>query len=131
MKLSDRRTRSIVSDLSQSPPAGPLLPLREAWEATGALPVYADAGGTLLVSTDGDVLFYRSDSRAFDRVTSSRWRRIAIVRAAERYVALAELCPRRPRDAPDCSACEGRGSIHHPAPCAECGGLGWIWLDFE
>lgn len=102
----------------------------------GALPIYADLGGYILLRPDGELLFVDIDQDPQDvRVMTTsiepRWRTLALVVGSEKYPELRELLPVRPNGAQDCRTCGGRGRVD-PTPevrglwCGECHGLGWV-----
>jgi hypothetical protein len=86
-------------------------------------------GAWLLLDTKGEV--YARDHATLEVALESDlfWRIVAWVSAVERVPELQELLPVRPRERPNCSACEGTGRIPSAARsvlCGTCSGLGWI-----
>lgn len=115
-----------ISELILDYLADPLSPHRDLAEATRALPVYSDMGGTLLLTPGGEILMRAHDTDEPPAPESSPcWRLIALVRASERHPELAALLPRRPADAPACAECGGAGHVFNSAICGACFGLGW------
>jgi hypothetical protein len=96
---------------------------------TGALPVYADIGGTLFIRPDGTVLCLVHDSDGPPQIERDpRWRLSAYAVGAEKYPDLLLLLPKRGATATDCQSCGGRGRImirEIEIGCLHCGGLGW------
>lgn len=92
---------------------------------TGAVPVYADAGGVLLITPDGGVVQYDPETGGVVPVRDGPWRTLALVKAARKFPELAGLGPRRPETAVECSACRGSGVIVGDLDCATCSGTGW------
>jgi hypothetical protein len=84
----------------------------------GALGVYGDIGGALMLCPDGTV---RSagwdDEQASEASPASRF--IALAAASYRFPELAALAPERPAAARLCSRCGGPG-------CEWCFGMGWL-----
>lgn len=107
--------------------------LTGAVRASGALPVYSDMGGTLLLRPDGEILFL-DDASEDDKPrleTDEGWRITAVVVGAEKYPELRPLLPIRPAVAEACDACAGQGRIRvaevsHGFLCGTCRGLGWL-----
>jgi hypothetical protein len=94
--------------------------------ALGALHLYADTGGSLLLRPTGEVIGLNHDSNAPEVLSAnSRWHRLAYVVVAELYPELASLRPTKPRHARDCSACAGTGQLIG-LRCGHCQGLGWL-----
>ena len=110
----------------------------------------SEAGGVLLFGTIGSEAFLRPDGSVWYHEVvnwpsdpekyewregrgNDRW--AALVLGSKRMPELRKLLPQRPPNAPNCSACGGRGLIF-PSPaeeardrgviCADCGALGWI-----
>jgi hypothetical protein len=122
--------RSLVERWLASPDRADLT---EAVRVSGALPVYSDMGGTLLLRPDGEILFLEDasedDEPQFE--TDEGWRITAIVVGAERYPELRPLLPIRPAVAEACGACDGQGRIRvaeisRGFLCGTCRGLGWL-----
>jgi hypothetical protein len=99
---------------------------RAAAQATGGLPVYSDMGGVLVIAPDLRVLVYDPEVLA-SKEADAHWRRVALVRAAEKFPELRSLMPQRPSDAEDCKACQGKGTVlKFQVTCGKCGGTGWV-----
>jgi hypothetical protein len=100
--------------------------------ASGALPVYADMGGTLFLRPDGEILVLDGGSNHEPQIeTDPGWRITAVVVGAEKYPELRRLLPARPSGVEDCEACEGRGQVRvgdidYRFLCGKCYGLGWL-----
>jgi hypothetical protein len=90
------------------------------------LPVYADAGGVLLLTPAGNVLRLDSETGEMTEETDWGWRALAITRAARKFPELAALRPSRPQDAVTCRQCDGAGLVLGQLDCGTCYGLGWI-----
>ena len=100
----------------------------------GAIPLWADIGGAILLRPDGTVLELEWDQpseRVPRELEAPSWS-LALVAGAERYPWLADLLPQRPTDATSCPDCEGKGRRRYNEPqpggliyCATCDGLGW------
>lgn len=122
--------QSLVDRWLASPSNDP--ELARAVRISGALPVYADLGGTLFVRPDGEILVLEHDSPDAPQVEADPgWRITTVVVAAERFPELVGLLPTRPDGAPDCQECLGRGSFRVPYIdrdwlCGKCYGLGWL-----
>ena len=122
--------RQLVDCWLASAPSDPVLV--EAVRSTGAIPVYADIGGTLLLRTDGEILALDDGPSAVPRIeTDLGWRITAMVVGAEKYSELGRLLPVRPSGIGNCEYCEGRGRVrlgdNDRGPlCGNCHGLGWI-----
>jgi hypothetical protein len=84
----------------------------------GALSVYCDIGGALMVRPDGSVLTMGWDDEQ-PTVVSEEWRIIGLAAASYHFPDLAELAPARPATAQPCWRCNGPG-------CESCFGLGWV-----
>lgn len=104
----------------------------EAVRVSGALPVYADMGGTLFLRPDGEILALAHDEGDEPQLeTDERWRITAVVVGAEKYPELRPLLPIRPAETEDCDACAGQGRIRvaeidYRFLCGNCYGLGWV-----
>ena len=59
------------------------------------------------------------------RPASDHERTAALVIAGRRIPEVAELLPRRPSNASNCSVCRGKGWLVQEVVCMDCGGLGW------
>jgi hypothetical protein len=97
---------------------------REVASRFGALPVYADMGGTLFITPSLQILTMRHDEGAMSEECSPEWRLAAPVAAVERFPELRQLLPTRPSGSLDCSVCAGTGRLLG-ARCGSCIGLGW------
>jgi hypothetical protein len=106
--------------------------LAEAVRKSGALPIYADMGGTLFLRPDGEILALDHDSPDTPQIEDDpSWKITAVVVGAEKYPELGPLLPARPSGAANCPECEGRGSfrfrnIDRDLLCGKCHGLGWL-----
>jgi hypothetical protein len=110
---------------------GPPHELQEFSRRHGALPVYWDMGGLLLLLPSGTII--GTDVDAIDDPTSQveeQWQLIARVSAASKYPELSCSLPERPAEAPDCETCSGTGRFPgtKTASCGVCNGLGWARL---
>ena len=125
-----RAIQSLVDRWLGSPPNDP--EFVEVVRASGALPVYADMGGTLFLRPDGEILVLEHDSRDAPQIEADPgWRMTAVVVGAEKYPELGRLLPARPLGTGDCEGCRGRGrvrfgDIDHDFLCGTCHGLGWL-----
>jgi hypothetical protein len=90
------------------------------------LPVYADAGGMLLVTPTGSVLRFDSETVQITKETEWGWRALAIAHAVRKFPELIALCPQRPGDAVTCPQCDGAGVVLGQLDCGTCYALGWI-----
>jgi hypothetical protein len=106
------------------------LDLVEAVRASGALPIYADMGGTLFLRPDCEILSLDHDSKDEPQVeTDPSWRLTAVVVGTEKYPELRPFLPARPSGTEDCEACDGRGRVRVGEIdflCGRCYGLGWL-----
>jgi hypothetical protein len=122
--------QSLVDRWLASPSNDP--ELARAVRNSGALPVYADMGGTLFVRPDGEILTLEHDSTEAPQIEADHgWRITAVVVAAEKHPELGGLLPTRPVGAADCQECQGRGTLRIPNIdrdwlCGKCYGLGWL-----
>jgi hypothetical protein len=122
--------RSLVDRWLVSPPNDP--ELAETVRTSGALPVYADMGGTLFLRPDGEILVLEHDSTDAPQIEADPgWNITALVVGAEKYPELAQLLPARPPGTANCEECEGRGavrlgSIGRDFLCGTRHGLGWL-----
>jgi hypothetical protein len=104
--------------------------LRQAAARTGGLPVYADLGGVLVLTPAGTVLRYDPETGRSTDESESRWKALALTRAARRFSQLAALRPPRPdRGAVICPQCDGAGEVLGNVDCGVCFGRGWIFSD--
>jgi hypothetical protein len=120
--------RAKIEALLQSEPTGPYDDCSVA-RATNALPVYHGFLGALVLTANGDVLFYDCDSEQTTRESEERTV-IAAISAAGKYPELREILPVRPPEATTCAACSGAGRVSVTPTvrlfCGKCWGLGWI-----
>ena len=93
--------------------------------ALGALSVYADMGGALALTPEGEVVHYDFENGA-TTIPDQNMQIFARVRAAQRFPELQELAPQRPDSATSCPICEGRGEIVYGMYCGNCCGTGWV-----
>lgn len=100
--------------------------IREAIRKTGGVPVYADMGGILLITPDGDVWQYDPETETVGVEFEEKWRTLARARAARHFPELQHLAPQRPTGAAECSTCGGRGIIMENLDCGVCFGTGWV-----
>ncbi len=105
--------RSVIQHLIQRWFDSPThLELVDAVRTSGALPVYADMGGALLLRPDGEILCFPWDSLGEPaRESDPGWRITAVVVGTEKYPELRPLLPVRPVGTPDCQWCAGSGRI--------------------
>jgi hypothetical protein len=93
-----------------------------------ALPVYADVGGSLFLTPEGQVLAlsHADGNDSLRPEEEPMWQLVAFIGAAEKYPELKALLPcRRPLE-PDCPTCGGTGCVYdHKLRCGDCLGLGW------
>jgi hypothetical protein len=125
-----RVIQSLVDRWIASPPNDPVLV--KAVRASGAMPVYADMGGTLFLRPDGEILFLDDVSSDAPQIeTNPGWRITAVVVGAEKHPELGRLLPARPPGIGNCEDCEGHarvriGDIDYYFLCGTCHGLGWL-----
>ena len=98
---------------------------RAVADAVGALSVYADMGGSLALTPEGKVVRYDFENGATS-TPDENMQKLAWVRAAQRFPALADLAPERPDNATTCPMCSGIGEIHPGMVCGRCYGTGWV-----
>ena len=98
-----------------------------------ALYLFGTLGMEAVMRSDGVVLVAVDEHWGEPGAPEPEWREasptertLSLTVARERWPELSDLLPRRPVEARDCSACEGRGSIVPKVYCGECGALGWI-----
>jgi hypothetical protein len=127
--------RSVIEHLITQWLASPThLELVEAVRISGALPVYVDVGGALLLRADSEILCFPWDSLGEPAPESDPgWRLTAVVVGAEKHPELRPLLPVRPIGTEDCRwcACHGRiciGDLDRSSDliCGSCYGLGWL-----
>jgi hypothetical protein len=104
---------------------------RELARRFGALPLYGDMGGALLLRPDGEVLVVEWEAEANARPADRGGRLLCLAVAADTFPELRPLLPPRPAAAVSCPACNALGrlrltGINHPLWCGECSGLGWL-----
>jgi hypothetical protein len=92
-----------------------------------ALPLFGTLGEVWLLRPDGSI--WRADSETdlpIEPLPVSL-HTIAIVAGTRRYEWLADLLPKRPAGAVDCTECRGLGRIGPRGAlfCHTCGALGW------
>lgn len=96
-----------------------------------ALPLYAGWTGTTYLTTSGEFWFRNCEyvPPRIENDLNDASKLVAMVLAAERHPPLVALLPRRPEDATDCDACDGRGQITigdvSNIICGQCSALGW------
>lgn len=137
MRLTGEETAAVRMALEAylASPGAAELPeeVRPVARGLGALPLYVDIGGALLLRPDGTLLEVHSNQSWADEVESRvldgpRDLMLARVAAAHAWPALASLAPERPPGAVDCSTCDGTGRLalgDLKAYCRDCGGAGW------
>lgn len=96
----------------------------------------AKYGGISLMGTIGGIWLMRPDGTFWEvdddfglplKQLEKDLHIIALSIGARRHPWLAELLPRRPPNASDCSICKGSGVFNNGAAyCAHCQALGWI-----
>ena len=94
----------------------------------GALPVYADMGGCVLLRPDGSFLAIEWEAADVVLPVSDPWKVCALVFGSKKYPALRCMLPDRPPTAADCEVCKGTGrpfSDIEAVMCGRCLGLGW------
>jgi hypothetical protein len=124
-EFADRTRRHVEEVLSRALPSsrGEL----DAAGRTRCLPVYADLSGYILLSSNGDWLFYDPELESVGPLRENVWEKVATVAMAKRYPDLSALLPVRPTLAPTCPACAGSGRLRNESLfCSTCGGYGWI-----
>jgi hypothetical protein len=93
---------------------------------TGALPLYGDLGGIILLTSSGKLILYENADGKVGELHDESWQKTALVVLARDYPELAELGPVRPDHASDCPCCHGAGRVtKFRIICGECGGTGW------
>jgi hypothetical protein len=98
---------------------------RTVVDAVGALSVYADMGGSLALTPEGEVVHYDFENGAAS-IPEEKMQKFARVRAAQRFPELRDLAPERPDSAISCPVCSGRGEIRRGMYCGKCVGMGWV-----
>ena len=88
--------------------------------------MYADLGGVLVITADGEVLRFDPEADGVSVVDDEQWRRLALARASRRFSELSGLKPSRPSLATTCSQCDGQGIILGGVECGNCFGVGWL-----
>lgn len=98
--------------------------------ATGGLPVYADIGGAIAITPEGEFRSYDHETTEVSASVDAKWRRVALTHAAEKYPSLAALRPMKPSDAIGCPQCHGTGRLLKDLlRCATCVGTGWLYRE--
>ena len=93
-----------------------------AVQATGAIPVYKDIGGCVLLTPDGSLMEWDWERKTVQPLVDRQMRDLAFVSAAERYPELTWLRPMR--NGPPCPVCKGGGRVAEGAWCGNCSGVG-------
>ena len=119
-RLIEKRLREFIS--------GPADTRQAAARRFGALPVYSDVGGTLLLTPTGQVLLLGEDvDLNVPPEAPPDWCLVAKIAAVEKFPELSLLLPTRPDAAPNCPVCDGTGRLlEMQARCGTCLGLGWV-----
>jgi hypothetical protein len=91
---------------------------RDLAKRFGALGVYSDIGGALMLRPDGSILGVVWDDEMAS-VPQAGWKIIGLAAASYFFPELAVLAPERPAAAWPCLWCSGIG-------CASCFGMGWL-----
>jgi hypothetical protein len=91
---------------------------KEVANRFGALAVYGDIGGALMIQPDGLVLSAGWDDEQAVPAKGG-WRLIALAAASYRFPELSSLAPKRPATARTCWKCSDSG-------CGTCFGMGWL-----
>ncbi|MBX7223853.1 MAG: hypothetical protein K1Y36_28315 [Blastocatellia bacterium] len=97
-----------------------------------ALGLYADFGGCLALTPDGEVLEILDDfSGPIPNQADRFWKNLALCQGSKIYPELAVLIDPKPETAQTCRWCNGTGrleaghSIQFSEIICRCGGLGW------
>ena len=98
---------------------------RTVADAVGALSVYADMGGSLALTPEGEVIHYDFENGATS-IPEEKMQKFARMRAAKCFPELRDLAPESPDNATSCPVCSGRGEILRGIYCGKCVGMGWI-----
>lgn len=112
---------SVVASLYERARHGPQ-PTAQIAQRTEGLPVYVDIGGSLVLTTAGEVLEYVFESDAVIIVTEPRSLRLAAVAASQKHPELEVL---RPARGARCAVCDGSGTLYG-IRCGECDGDGFL-----
>src|ERR1700691_2783399 len=96
--LQDALVRALEVYLQDPSSIGLTSELAVLAQAHGALPVYADLGGALLIRRTGDVLSVHSNQEwtaasEWSVVTDAQWLDVAYVACERRYPTLREFLP--------------------------------------
>ncbi len=91
------------------------------------LPVYCDATGCLVVTAEGEVVFFDADTQHVFHDVQPGWQVLALVAASEAFIELRALRPNAPANSTVCLQCAGKGTVTtHQFWCGKCCGTGWI-----
>lgn len=92
------------------------------------LPVIADLGGVVGVTTNGEIVSIDWDGAVAVPGLGGVPEHLFRVLAAQRYEQLGSLMPTRRPDSVVCAYCNGRGSPYPEVSnlVCRCGGLGWL-----
>jgi hypothetical protein len=127
MKMSASMSRRIEQEIATLAPK-PIGHINFEGLRYGALPLFGTIGEVWLLRADGS--FWRADSDGGLELEplQESLHAIAVVAGAKRYPWLADLLPRRPAGAIDCSHCGGVGRLgpDNALFCHTCGALGWV-----
>jgi hypothetical protein len=88
--------------------------------------VYADLGGVLAITADGEVFRFDPEADEVSVIDDERWRKVALARASRRFPELSGLKPSRPLLSTTCPQCDGQGIILGDIECGNCFGVGWL-----
>jgi hypothetical protein len=105
-------------------------PMSDGERREDGVTYFGSIGGGYMITFDGRLLEEDWEDHAIREVIEPKTRLTALVIAAERMPAFADLLPVRPISAHDCATCSGVGRWS-PAPphtviCGACGGVGWV-----
>jgi hypothetical protein len=121
--MADLAYRKLVEGQNSVTPA-----LRDIAIRAKGLPVYCDMGGCLVITMDGLVMHYDSDTGVCIEVHDPKWITLALVACSEKYAELKALKPPKPDDSDVCMACNGTGKLlpNSRIRCGTCAGTGWV-----